>query len=128
VIVAQSSAGNLVRRAYVGPRWSVSDFGAVQRSFDGGQSWKIVPVAEGVSFRAVAAVVNDVWAGGSGGALFHSTDGGEHWARVQVQENDRTLSGDIVRIEVADVKNLLVTTSAAETWASSDAGATWRPQ
>jgi len=127
-MVNQFAAGNYVRRAFVGPRWSVSDSGAVQRSFDGGQSWKEVPVAEGVSFRAVAVVVNDIWAGGSGGALFHSTDGGEHWTRVQVQAGDRTLSGDIVRIEFADAKNVVVTSSTGETWTSSDAGATWRPQ
>ena len=127
-MVSQFSAGNYVRRAIVGPRWSVSDSGAVQRSFDGGQSWKEVPVAEGVGFRAVAVVVNDIWAGGAGGALFHSADGGEHWTRVQVQENDRTLSGDIVRIEHADAQNVVVTTSTGETWTSSNAGEAWRPR
>ena len=126
-VPAQSSQ-SLARRAFVGPRWGVSDAGAVQRSYDGGRSWKEVPVAEGVTFRAVAVVMTDVWAGGSGGALFHSTDSGEHWARARVQVNDRTLSGDIVRIELADAQNLVVTTSTAETWTTSDAGATWRPQ
>ena len=124
---AQGGA-NFTRRAFLGPRWSVSNSGAVQRSFDGGRSWNEVPIVEGVSFRAVAVVVNDVWAGGSGGALFHSADGGEHWTRVGVQGRSRTLSGDITRIEVADARNLAVTTSAGETWTSSDAGATWRLQ
>jgi photosystem II stability/assembly factor-like uncharacterized protein len=100
----------------------------LQRSFDGGRSWKEVAIAEGVTFRAVAVVVSDVWAGGSGGALFHSADGGEHWARVPVQVNDRIPSGDIVRIEFADAQNGVVATSTGETWRTSDAGVTWRWQ
>ena len=127
-ILLQRPGANFTRRAFLGPRWSVSDSGALQRSFDGGRSWKEVAVAEGVSFRAVAVVGTEVWAGGSGGALFHSADGGEHWARVRVQVNDRTPSGDIVRIEFADAQNGVVTTSTGETWTTSDAGATWRWQ
>ncbi|MFI5088869.1 MAG: YCF48-related protein [Terriglobales bacterium] len=126
--LSQGRSANFTKRAFLGPRWSVSDSGALQRSFDGGRSWKDVAVAEGVSFRAVAVVVNDVWAGGSGGALFHSTDGGEHWARVRVQANDRTPSGDFVRIEFADAQNGVVASSTGETWRTSDAGLTWRWQ
>jgi len=126
--LSQRSGANFTKRAFLGPRWSVSDSGALQRSFDGGRSWKEVAVAEGVSFRAVAVVVIEVWAGGSGGALFHSVDGGEHWARVRVQANDRTPSGDIVRIEFADAQNGVVATSTGETWRTSDAGLAWRWQ
>ncbi len=127
-ILSQRSGASFAKRAALGPRWSVSDSGALQRSFDGGRSWKDVAVAEGATFRAVAVVVNDVWAGGSGGALFHSADRGEHWARVRVQVNGRTPSGDIVRIEFADPQNGVVTTSTGETWTTSDASATWRWQ
>ena len=118
----------LARRAILRPRWSVSDSGAVQRSLDGGRTWKEVGIADGVSFRAVASVGGEVWAGGSGGALFHSADGGEHWSRVRVQENGRGLSGDIVRIEFTDARIGVVTTSTGETWTTSDAGAAWRRQ
>jgi photosystem II stability/assembly factor-like uncharacterized protein len=126
--LSQGRSASFAKRAFLGPRWSVSDSGALQRSFDGGRSWKEVAVAEGVSFRAVAVVVNDVWAGGSGGALFHSADGGEHWARVRVQVNDRTPSGDIVRLEFADAQSGVLATSTGETWRTSDAGVTWRWQ
>jgi len=47
---------------------------------------------------------------------------------VHVQANDRTPSGDIVRIEFADAQNGVVTTSTGETWRTSDAGLTWRWQ
>ncbi|HYN15169.1 MAG TPA: YCF48-related protein [Terriglobales bacterium] len=116
------------KRASLSPRWSVSDSGAVQRSFDGGRSWKEVAVADGGTFRAVATVGSDVWAGGSGGALYHSADGGEHWARVRVQASGRALSEDIVRVEFADAQNGVVTASTGESWTTSDAGATWRRQ
>lgn len=127
-VLSQRSGASFGKRASLSPRWSVSDSGALQRSFDGGRSWKEVTVAEGVNFRAVAVVVNDVWAGGSGGALFHSADGGEHWARVRVRANGRTPSGDIVRVEFADAQNGVAATSTGESWRTSDAGLTWRWQ
>lgn len=122
------SAGMLAKRFSVTPRWDISDSGALQRSFDGGRSWKNVAVADGVTFRAVSVVANDVWVGGSGGALFHSVDRGEHWTRVQVQTDSRGLRGDIVSIEFADATNGVVSTSTREIWRTLDAGATWRLQ
>ena len=103
-------------------RWSVSPSGSVQRSSDAGRTWKDVTIAEGVSFRAVSAVGEQVWAGGSGGALYHSADNGEHWSPVAIPG----LSGNVVRIEFTDPARGTVTTSTGETWATSDGGQSWR--
>ena len=125
---AMLSGGNtvLAARKSLSPRWSVSDAGVLQRSFDGGRSWKDVAVADGVIFRAVATVGSEVWAGGSGAQLFHSADGGEHWSQVPIQVKGRAPSGDIVRIEFSDAQNGIVTTSAGEAWTTSDSGTTWQ--
>jgi Photosynthesis system II assembly factor YCF48/Putative zinc-finger len=109
-------------------RWSISGSGTLQRSLDAGRTWKEVPVAEGVNFRALAVMSNDIWAGGTGGVLFHSADGGEHWSRVPVRAGDRGASGDIVHIDFANSLQGVVSTSTGETWTTSDAGLTWRQQ
>ncbi len=103
-------------------RWSVSDSGSVQRSSDSGRTWKDVAIAEGVSFRAVSAVGEQVWAGGSGGALYHSADGGEHWSPVPIPG----LSRDVIRIEFPDPAHGAVTISTGETWRTSDGGRSWQ--
>jgi hypothetical protein len=126
--LSQSRNAMLAKRASLSTRWSVSDSGALQRSFDGGRSWKDVAVGDSTTFRAVATVGSDVWAGGSGAALFHSRDGGEHWSQVPMLAKGRAPSGDIVRIEFADAQNGIVTTSTGEAWTTSDAGVTWRWQ
>jgi photosystem II stability/assembly factor-like uncharacterized protein len=118
----------LAKRAALGSRWSISDSGALQRSFDAGRSWKEVAVADGVRFRAVATVGAGVWAGGSGGALYHSADGGEHWLWVRVRANGRALEGDIVRIDFDDAKTGVVITSSGETWTTSNGGTAWSLQ
>ena len=55
---------------YIPTRWSISSDGSsLLRSTDEGKSWERVNVAQGVIFRAVAALGPEVWAGGKAGAL-----------------------------------------------------------
>jgi hypothetical protein len=98
----------LLKGKVVNYQWSVSSDGRVQRSSDG-RTWVFVPVAEGVKFRALAAVGEKVWAGGSGTALYHSVDAGRSWKQVKLQ----ALTGDIIHL-MADRRSLIIGTSAGQ--------------
>ena len=118
----------------LGALWSIESWrdpsgkvvGRVQRSVDFGKTWQEVRVADGVDFRAVAAVGPEAWAGGSKGALFHSRDRGAHWVQVRVEESGHPLSGVIRTIEAADAARVTVTTDSGQKWLTSDAGGHWK--
>lgn len=107
------------------PRWTISADGAVQRSFDSGQSWQTIPVAGNVVFRALSANGSDVWAGGTAGALYHSSDAGLHWTQVKPSADGKVLAADIITVEFTDARHGKLTTADHETWTTSDAGETW---
>jgi len=147
--------GNLTQMASVSPasvvQWNVSSTGALQRSFDQGNSWQTVDVnRSGVAgapafgtlqkkatvnktesavilFRTVTSNGTDVWAGAQNGILYRSTDAGTHWMRVVPQANGTTLTGDIVSLEFTGQQGRIVT-SAPEIWTTSDSGQTWQKQ
>ena len=81
-----------------------------------------------IVFRAVAANGPDVWAGGSEANLYHSTDSGQHWVKVVPSWRGIELSGDIVSLQFADVRNGRIVTSSAEIWTTPDNGQTWAKQ
>lgn len=108
------------------PKSLSTSFGVVQRSFDRGKTWEIIPLNDRVSFRAVTASGSEVWAGGSNGALFHSSDGGSHWVRIAISEEAAKPTGAIVSIDARDPSLLRISTSAGEQWISTDGGAHWK--
>lgn len=79
-------------------------------------------------FRAVAANGSDVWAGGLNASLYHSTDSGIHWTQVVPASAGSMLTGDVVSIEFPDPQHGKLSTSAAETWVTTDSGQTWQKQ
>ncbi len=101
--------------------WSLSADGQVQRSFDAGKTWQIVPVAGGVPFHAISSIGDDVWAGGAAGTLYHSTDSGRSWTKAEPG-----FTGDIAHIEFSDAQSGLVSTADGEVWITSDGGQSWR--
>jgi hypothetical protein len=100
--------------------------GSVQRSFDRGNTWEVVPVSDSVDFHAIAVDGSNVWAGGSEGALFHSSDGGLHWAEIEVAEANVKLRGTIVSIDTRKPSRIAVKTDSGEEWISMNGGLHWR--
>jgi len=108
-------------------QWTLSPSGAIQRSFDSGNTWQIVPVGKGV-FRALSAAGADVWAGGNAGMLYHSSNSGQTWARVKPAASGRKLEANVTRIEFSDSLNGTVGTAGGEIWITSDGGHNWTLQ
>jgi hypothetical protein len=126
---AQSASRSYAKRAQAvpnAPRWTLSNDGVLQRSFDSGKTWQTIPVKNGVVFRALAANYSDIWVGGAASALYHSSDAGQHWVQVNPVADGRPLTADIVAIEFSDAQHGQLTTSNRDTWTTSDAGVTWQ--
>jgi hypothetical protein len=107
--------------------WQVTDSGNLQRSLDGGKSWKNVSLSASTRLRVVTATGFQVWAGGNGGVLFHSRDAGGHFAAVKVHKKHVTLAGDIVTLAFADARHGRLETADHEVWTTTDGGKTWLP-
>ncbi len=108
--------------------WSLSTDGKVQRSTDGGKTFEPIPVANGVRFRAIAVLGNEVWTGGAGGALFHSADGGATWKQTDLNDGGTAVTETITGIQMPDPQHLTVTTASGAQWVSEDGGQHWRRQ
>jgi hypothetical protein len=110
-------------------RWAINA-GVLQRSDDGGRSWKNVNPGAGLAPEFLAIAVNGlgVWVGGSASSLYHSTDGGIHWARLTPSANGTSLAGNIVGIQFSDPLHGKITTSTSEIWTTSDGGQSWQKQ
>ena len=107
-------------------KWSLSNEGLPQRSFDSGETWEKVPVENASGFRALSVVAQDVWVGGQAGLLFHSTDNGLHWTRVVPSVGGVPLQADISRIEFTDALHGRVSAADGANWTTSDGGKTWQ--
>ena len=107
------------------PRWTLAADGTLQRSLDGGISWKQIQVAPNHVFRAVAAAGRSIWLGGQRGILFHSSDAGQHWSQMKPTAARPLPDSDIIGIEFDDEWHGKLTTASNESWTTSDAGQSW---
>lgn len=105
-------------------RWTISDKGKLQRSFDAGRSWQPALANETTVFRALAVVGNEVWAGGSAVTLFHSADGGANWSKQTLPG----ASADVVSLQFSDAQHGSARTADGTTWATADGGQRWTKQ
>ena len=112
------------------PRWTLTASGILERSLDGGNSWKRIHIANDQVriFRAVSASGQSIWVGGQKGILFHSTDAGRHWTQMKESDGRSLPTSDIVGIEFEDEVHGKLTTASNESWITSDAGRSWQRQ
>jgi photosystem II stability/assembly factor-like uncharacterized protein len=101
-------------------RWRVVN-GGVERSIDGGTTWETQSTGVPVTLTSGAAPSPTIcWLVGPGGIVVLSTDG-RTWRRVQFPE-----AIDLTSIRASDGTNATVTAADGRTFATVDAGKTWR--
>jgi hypothetical protein len=106
-------------------QWTISSQGSLQRSYDSGKTWQIVPVHPGASFRAFSATGTEVWVAGDAGSLYHSSDSGKNWVRVEPTTAGHKLQADIKSVDFSDPLNGAITAENGEAWTTSDGGKSW---
>jgi photosystem II stability/assembly factor-like uncharacterized protein len=100
--------------------------GTIQKSDDGGETWRTIHVDDHTPLFALSASGSNVWAGGADGRLFRSFDGGVRWMPVPVSDDYRRLAGAITGIEASGESSVKVRTKSGQTWVSGDGGRHWR--
>ena len=119
-------AKTLSAKTTAASRWTVSVNGEVQHSIDSGKTWQTIPVANNVTFHALAANDADIWVGGSAGALYHSTDDGRHWTQISLSVDGKPLTANIIGLEFPDARHGSLITDSHDIWITSDGGTTWQ--
>jgi hypothetical protein len=100
--------------------WMIVEPGAIERSANGGASWK----TEYLDTRALivagaAPTVKICWLVGASGTILRTTNGA-HWKTISPPEQT-----DLVRVEAADALTATVTAIDGRKFATSDGGKSW---
>jgi len=102
-------------------RWRIVAANRVERSIDGGSTWLFQPTGTTAAIAAgVAPAPTICWLVGRGGLVLVSTNG-QTWRRVPFLE-----AVDLISIRASDGANATVTAADGRSFATTDAGQTWR--
>jgi photosystem II stability/assembly factor-like uncharacterized protein len=102
-------------------RWTAS---SVERSVDGGQTWRSQHTGAAVELLAASSPSALVcWIVGREGTVLLSTDG-ETWRRLAFLEG----TADLVGVSAQDGLTATVSTADGRTYGTSDGGRSWTPQ
>jgi hypothetical protein len=115
------------RRYIVAPgethAWRAGDAGRIERSTDGGKSWKPQNSRVSADLTAGSATSDRVcWIVGKAGTVLLTTDGGKHWKQISTPITDDlggVHSTDASHASIWDVPN-------RNSYETSDGGATWQ--
>ena len=108
------------------PAYEGRSKGAIQKSDDGGKTWREVRVSDRAQLYALSSAGRDVWVGGADGALYHSADDGLHWDSLAVVENGTRIIETITRIDVFDGAIVKLKVASGAALISADGGRHWR--
>ena len=100
----------------------IAKHGQLQRSTTP-NTWQDVLTGHKVLSYAVTG--SRIFAGSTKGQLFASDDNGTTWTPISVHDGDTHVNGNITLLHFSDAQNGTLSTSAAETWTTSDGGQTW---
>ncbi len=117
--------GPVASRGVVTPatRWRVLSDGRVQRSVTNGTSWDVVAVDASLHVMAGGAPSSMVcWLVGPGGVVLRTTDR-LHFERLTFPE-----AVDLIGVRATSDLAAAVTTHDGRTFATTDAGRTWRAE
>jgi photosystem II stability/assembly factor-like uncharacterized protein len=105
--------------------------GRIERSDDGGQTWKPQATALPGDWRAGAVVSDKVWwLVGGDGAIARTTDG-EHWDRIAPPAVAADSSGkqpDWLDVVASDPQTATISAGNQQRYATHDGGRTWQKQ
>ncbi len=101
--------------------WRAGEAGLVERSEDGGKTWKGQITSANADLLAGSAPASNIcWVAGRGGTILLTTDG-ENWRKM----NSPT-DADLVAIHATNAKKATVEASDGKGFATEDGGVTWR--
>jgi len=114
-----------------GTLWRMGNEGRIERSDDGGQTWKPQANALPGDWRAGAVVSDKVWwLVGANGAIARTIDG-EHWERIVPPPQAADASGkqpDWLDIVASDSQTATIFAGNQQRYATHDGGKTWQKQ
>jgi len=104
--------------------WRVGEGGSIQRSTDGGKTWKKQNSGVTVDLTSGSAASDKVaWIAGKSGTLLLTTDGGKHWKQITTP-----ISGDLGGVHAVDATHASIWDMPnRERFETSDRGETWTP-
>ena len=104
--------------------WRLGDAGRIERTTNGGKTWKLQETSVAFDLTAGSATSDNVcWVVGKSGTLLLTTDGGKHWKVLP-----SPISGDLGGIHATDALHASIwDVPNRHSFETSDSGATWKP-
>jgi hypothetical protein len=100
--------------------WMIAGAGAIEKSEDGGATWKLEYLDAHAPILAGAAPSAKIcWLVGENGTIQRTTNGA-HWKTIKPPEET-----DFVRVEAEDASNVTVTALDGRRFSTSDGGKNW---